>query len=77
MHASISSSALIFGQKYSSSTEEIIWNAISTGFAVSWFTNLPTGATIVAVLVFFWLIARGIRILKTTNRIEKIKSINQ
>lgn len=34
MHASISSSALIFGQKYSSNTEEMIWTSISTGFAV-------------------------------------------
>jgi zinc transport system permease protein len=34
---------------------------ISAGFAISWFTNLPTGATIVTVLVFFWIIARGIR----------------
>jgi uncharacterized protein len=34
MHASISSSALIFGQKYSSNTEEIIWTSISTGFAI-------------------------------------------
>jgi zinc transport system permease protein len=34
---------------------------ISAGFAVSWFTNLPTGAVIVTVLVIFWVIARGIR----------------
>jgi len=46
---------------------------ISVGFAVSWFTNLPTGATIVAVLVLFWLVARGIRTLKKSNRIEKLK----
>lgn len=47
---------------------------ISAGFAISWFTNLPTGATIVTVLVIFWLIARGLRALKTNNRIEKIKT---
>jgi membrane protease YdiL (CAAX protease family) len=34
MHASISSSALIFGQTYSTSSEEITWTAISTAFAV-------------------------------------------
>jgi membrane protease YdiL (CAAX protease family) len=34
MHASISSSALIFGQTYSSTAEEIIWTAISTGLAI-------------------------------------------
>ena len=35
--------------------------AISAGFAISWFTNLPTGATIVTVLVLFWLVARAVR----------------
>lgn len=49
--------------------------SISTGFAVSWFTNLPTGATIVTVLVLFWLIARGIRQLKTNSRIERMKKM--
>ena len=34
MHASISSSALILGQTYSSDQEEILWTAISTGLAV-------------------------------------------
>jgi zinc transport system permease protein len=47
--------------------------SICAGFAVSWFTNLPTGATIVTVLVIFWLIARGIRQLKTNSRIEKMQ----
>jgi len=46
---------------------------ISAGFAISWFTNMPTGATIVAVLVLFWLVARGVRTLKKSNRIEKLK----
>lgn len=46
---------------------------ISAGFAISWFTNLPTGATIVAVLVLFWLVARGARTLKKSSRIEKLK----
>jgi len=46
---------------------------ISAGFAVSWFTNLPTGATIVTVLVFFWMIARGLRNLVRSSRIEKMK----
>lgn len=49
--------------------------SICTGFAVSWFTNLPTGATIVTVLVIFWLIARGIRRLKTNSRIEKMRKM--
>jgi zinc transport system permease protein len=46
---------------------------ISTGFAVSWFTNLPTGATIVTVLVIFWIIARGVRaiIAKSNTGIKK------
>lgn len=34
MHVSISSSALIFGQTYTTTTEEITWTAISTGLAV-------------------------------------------
>lgn len=46
---------------------------ISAGFALSWFTNLPTGATIVAVLVLFWLVARGVRTLKRSSSIEKLK----
>lgn len=46
---------------------------ISAGFAISWFTNMPTGATIVAVLVLFWLAARGIRSLMKGSNIEKLK----
>lgn len=46
---------------------------ISSGFAISWFTNLPTGATIVAVLVLFWLVARGIRTLQKSSNIEKLR----
>ena len=46
---------------------------ISAGFAVSWFTNLPTGATIVTVLVLFWMVARAFRSLKRSSRIEKMK----
>ncbi len=34
MHASISSSALIFGQKYASDGEQLIWTAISVGTAL-------------------------------------------
>ena len=34
MHASISSSALIFGQQYTTINEEIIWTAISVGVAL-------------------------------------------
>jgi zinc transport system permease protein len=47
---------------------------ISAGFAVSWFTNLPTGATIVTVLVLFWLLARAARSLKRSSRIERMKT---
>jgi len=47
MHASISSSALIFGQQYASISEEITWTAISVG--VAW-----CGA------VLFWLAARRV-----------------
>ncbi|NLE34132.1 MAG: metal ABC transporter permease [Bacteroidales bacterium] len=46
---------------------------ISAGFAMSWFTNLPTGATIVAVLVLFWLVARAIRSLQKSSNIDKLK----
>ncbi len=46
---------------------------ISAGFAISWFTNLPTGATIVAVLVLFWLVARAIRSLQKSSNIDKLK----
>ncbi len=34
MHASLSSSALIFGQSYTTPEEEITWTAISTGLAI-------------------------------------------
>lgn len=34
MHASISSTALIFGQSYTTPKEEITWTAISTGLAI-------------------------------------------
>ncbi len=50
---------------------------ISCGFAISWFTNLPTGATIVTVLVLFWLIARVVRSMSRNNRIEKLKNIEK
>lgn len=45
MHASLSSSALIFGQTYTTTAEEITWTAISTGLAV-------------LAAVFIWLFAR-------------------
>ncbi len=47
--------------------------SICAGFAVSWFTNLPTGATIVTVMVLFWLVARAARSLKRSSSIEKMK----
>lgn len=50
---------------------------ISGGFAISWFTNLPTGATIVTVLVLFWLIARVVRSMRRNSRIEKVKNSNR
>jgi len=50
--------------------------SISAGFAISWFTNLPTGATIVTVLVFFWLMARVVRSLQRNSSIEKMKNVN-
>ena len=50
--------------------------SISAGFAISWFTNLPTGATIVTVLVFFWLMARVARSLKRNSSIERMKKVN-
>lgn len=69
---------MLFTRKY---LHIIIFSAIvsfvgiSIGFAVSWFTNLPTGAIIVTVLVVFWLIARGIRQTETTIRIKKMKTL--
>ena len=45
MHASISSSALIFGQTYASQNEEIIWTAISVGLAL-------------IAAVFIWFVIR-------------------
>jgi zinc transport system permease protein len=47
--------------------------AISAGFAVSWFINLPTGATIVTVLVLFWLTARAVRTLSSRRSSDKTK----
>jgi len=47
--------------------------SICAGFAVSWFTNLPTGATIVTVMVLFWLVARAARSLKSSRSIEKLR----
>lgn len=47
--------------------------SISAGFAVSWFTNLPTGATIVTVMVLFWVVARAARSLKRSSSIEKLR----
>ena len=47
--------------------------AISAGFAISWFINLPTGATIVTVLVLFWLTARAVRTLRSSLSSDKIK----
>jgi membrane protease YdiL (CAAX protease family) len=45
MYASISSSALIFGQTYSTAAEEITWMAISTGLAI-------------LAAIFIWLFVR-------------------
>lgn len=50
---------------------------ISCGFVISWFTNLPTGATIVTVLVLFWVVARVVRSLSRNNRIDKLKNIKK
>ncbi|HCM59026.1 MAG TPA: hypothetical protein DIS74_01300 [Bacteroidales bacterium] len=50
---------------------------ISAGFAISWFTNLPTGATIVAVLVLFWLVARAIRSLQKSSNMKKLRKDNR
>jgi membrane protease YdiL (CAAX protease family) len=44
MHASISSSALIFGQSYASVNEEMAWTAISVGIAVASSTAIWFGA---------------------------------
>lgn len=50
--------------------------AISVGFAISWFTNLPTGATIVSVLVIFWLAARAVRSAGKKGQTVKQKSLS-
>jgi membrane protease YdiL (CAAX protease family) len=49
MHASISSSALIFGQAYTTSGEEVAWTGVSVGLAVVaaavvWLLGRPRGA---------------------------------
>ena len=57
----------------------IIWSTvvsfigISAGFAISWYTNFPTGATIVTVMVLFWMVARAVRTLMKSSSIEKLK----
>lgn len=48
MHASLSSSALIFGQSYTSMNEELLWNGISVGVAF-------LGAAVI------WLITHPVR----------------
>jgi membrane protease YdiL (CAAX protease family) len=45
MHASLSSSALIFGQTYTNTNEELTWTTISTGIAI-------------LAAVFIWLFVR-------------------
>jgi zinc transport system permease protein len=58
---------MLFTRKY---LQIILWSfvisfiGISSGFALSWVTSLPTGAVIVFVLVIFWLIARALKSLK-------------
>jgi len=55
---------MLFTRKY---MKIILWSflvsfiGISSGFALSWITSLPTGAVIVFVLVIFWLLARFIK----------------
>jgi membrane protease YdiL (CAAX protease family) len=49
MHASLSSSALIFGQTYASAGEELLWTSISVGVAwlaavIAWFALRPSAA---------------------------------
>ncbi|MCA9875739.1 MAG: CPBP family intramembrane metalloprotease [Anaerolineales bacterium] len=48
MHASLSSSALIFGQTYATLSEEILWTAISVG--VAWLGSM----------LFWWMTRRAI-----------------
>lgn len=62
MHASISSSALIFGQSYATLDEEITWTAIATGLAL-----------LAASLV--WLIA-GQRGRERTTEIDDIGNVS-
>lgn len=48
---------------------------ISSGFALSWFTSLPTGATIVFVLVIFWMIARMLKWVINRKNIKTISGL--
>jgi len=69
---------MLFTRKYS---RIILWAVlvsfigISVGFAMSWYTSLPTGATIVFVLVIFWLVARSIKWVTVRRNINAIKEI--
>ncbi len=53
----------------------ISFTGISTGFVISWYTSLPTGATIVFVLVIFWLIAKSIKWMSLRRNIIAIKEV--
>lgn len=63
---------MLFTRRY---LQIVIWSfavsfiGISTGFAMSWVTSLPTGPAIVFVLVLFWMIARGVRWLKVKRKV--------
>jgi zinc transport system permease protein len=65
---------MLFTRKY---LNIVIWStaisffSICSGFAISWFTNLPTGAVIVTVLVFFWLISRLINWILARTRTDE------
>ncbi len=68
----------LFTRKYS---RIIIWSfvisfiGISTGFAFSWVTGLPTGAVIVFVLVIFWLLSHLMRALLRRGASKNTSSV--
>jgi uncharacterized protein len=57
MHASLSSSALIFGQTYSTTAEEVTWTAMSSGLAI-------------LAAVFIWLFIRRSASQKTIATLQ-------
>ena len=70
--------AMIFTRAYH---KIAIWSVIvgfvgaAAGYAISYYANIPTGATIIFTLVLLWIIAKGVKWL--TNFLRKNKIITR